>query len=177
MVVIFRVTLAQVVETSVTVTNSSFRNYTHPDDHTRQTSIDTNILTYRARQGLHCPFLTEMSLSAVKTLVLTRLSKFWVVSTIGAWKLFSHSGAKWTVEARWTVTSRCCFSTRTVLSSITDVTLGGIRQVSFARICSRKTWKFCCWASPCWLRNHRNTFIYQHQYIVAWFGVLVYYKL
>ena len=33
-------TSAQVVETSVTVTNSSFQNYTHPDDHTRQT-IDT----------------------------------------------------------------------------------------------------------------------------------------
>ena len=30
-------TTAQVVETSVTVTNSSFENYTHPDDHTRQT--------------------------------------------------------------------------------------------------------------------------------------------
>ena len=26
------------VETSVTVTNSSFQNYTHPDDHTRQTT-------------------------------------------------------------------------------------------------------------------------------------------
>ena len=30
-------TTAQVVETSVTVTNSSFQNYTHPDDHTTQT--------------------------------------------------------------------------------------------------------------------------------------------
>ena len=29
-------TTAQVVETSVTVTNSSFQSYTHPDDHTRQ---------------------------------------------------------------------------------------------------------------------------------------------
>ena len=29
-------TTAQVVETSVTVTNSSFQNYTRPDDHTRQ---------------------------------------------------------------------------------------------------------------------------------------------
>ena len=29
---------AQVVETSVTVTNSSFQNYTHPDEHTRQTT-------------------------------------------------------------------------------------------------------------------------------------------
>ena len=31
-------TTAQVVETSVTVNNSSFQNYTHPDDHTRQTT-------------------------------------------------------------------------------------------------------------------------------------------
>ena len=31
-------TTAQVVETSVTVTNSSFQNYTHLDDHTRQTT-------------------------------------------------------------------------------------------------------------------------------------------
>ena len=30
-------TTAQIVETSVTVTNSSFQNYTQPDDHTRQT--------------------------------------------------------------------------------------------------------------------------------------------
>ena len=30
-------TNAQVVETSVTVANSSLHNYTHPDDHTRQT--------------------------------------------------------------------------------------------------------------------------------------------
>ena len=32
-------TTAQVVETSDTVTNSSFQNYTHPDDHTRQTAV------------------------------------------------------------------------------------------------------------------------------------------
>ena len=31
-------TTAEVVETSVTVTNSSFQRYTHPDDHTRQTT-------------------------------------------------------------------------------------------------------------------------------------------
>ena len=30
-------TSAQVVKTTVTVTNSSFQNYIHPDDHTRQT--------------------------------------------------------------------------------------------------------------------------------------------
>ena len=33
-------TTAQVVETSVTVTNSTFQNYTHSDDHTRQTIIN-----------------------------------------------------------------------------------------------------------------------------------------
>ena len=35
-----KMTTAQVVETSVTVKNSSFQNYTHPDDHTRQTKYD-----------------------------------------------------------------------------------------------------------------------------------------
>ena len=34
-----KMTTAQVVETSVTVTNSSFQNYTHPDDHTTRTTI------------------------------------------------------------------------------------------------------------------------------------------
>ena len=33
-----KMTTAQVVETSVTVTNSSFQNYTHPDDHTTRTT-------------------------------------------------------------------------------------------------------------------------------------------
>ena len=33
-----KMTTAQVVETSVTVTNSSFQNYTYPDDHTTQTT-------------------------------------------------------------------------------------------------------------------------------------------
>ena len=33
-----KMTTSQVVETSVTVTNSSFQNYTNPDDHTRQTT-------------------------------------------------------------------------------------------------------------------------------------------
>ena len=36
-----KMTTAQVVETSVTVTNSSFQNYTHPDDHTTRTTIET----------------------------------------------------------------------------------------------------------------------------------------
>ena len=33
-----KMTTAQVVETSVTVTNKSFQNYTHPDDHTTRTT-------------------------------------------------------------------------------------------------------------------------------------------
>ena len=33
-----KMTTAQVVQMSVTVTNSSFQNYTYPDDHTRQTT-------------------------------------------------------------------------------------------------------------------------------------------
>ena len=35
-----KMTTAQVVETSVTVSNSSFQNYTHPDDHTTRTNRD-----------------------------------------------------------------------------------------------------------------------------------------
>ena len=35
-----KMTTAQVVETSVTVTNSSFQDYTHPDDHTTRTNKD-----------------------------------------------------------------------------------------------------------------------------------------
>ena len=35
-----KMTTAQVVETSVTVTNSSFQNYTHPDDHTTRNTQD-----------------------------------------------------------------------------------------------------------------------------------------
>ena len=35
-------TTAPVVETSVTVTNSSFQNYTHTDGHPRQTIVSQN---------------------------------------------------------------------------------------------------------------------------------------
>ena len=34
-----KMTTAQVVETSVTVTNSSFQNYAHPDDHTTRNTL------------------------------------------------------------------------------------------------------------------------------------------
>ena len=49
-----KMTTAQVVETSVTVTNSSSQNYTHPDDHTRQTkfeSVEENIA--EGNHGFH----------------------------------------------------------------------------------------------------------------------------
>ena len=39
-----KMTTAQVVETSVTVTNSSFHNYTHPDDHTTRTTGIKSVL-------------------------------------------------------------------------------------------------------------------------------------
>ena len=39
-------TTAQVVETLVTVTNSSFQNYTHPDDHTRKERSYVTLFKY-----------------------------------------------------------------------------------------------------------------------------------
>ena len=47
-----KMTTVQVVETSVTVTNSSFQNYTHPDDHTTRTSFKEGIKhIYEASQS------------------------------------------------------------------------------------------------------------------------------
>ena len=48
---------AQVVETSVTVTNSSFQNYTHPNDHIRQTTnsqsaVSTNYIVIGVNPSL-----------------------------------------------------------------------------------------------------------------------------
>ena len=51
-----KMTTAQVVETSVTVTNSSFQNYTHPDDHTTRTKngcIRENFRLYSGKSGSH----------------------------------------------------------------------------------------------------------------------------
>ena len=56
-----KMTTAQVVETSVTVTNSSFRNYTHPDDHTTRTTDNSS-------EGL--------SVSNIKTAIQTNDLKF-----------------------------------------------------------------------------------------------------
>ena len=54
-----KMTTAQVVETSVTaVTNSSFQNYTHPDNHTRQTTkslgVQVNVFADKLKVGQHC---------------------------------------------------------------------------------------------------------------------------
>ena len=106
-------------------------------------------LPYGTRRRLHCPFFTEMALSAVLTLVLPRPSKVRIISTIRARKLLSHSSTPWTVKPRWAGTSWCCFSTRTVLPFITDVTLWSIKQISSTGVCSRKARKFGCWACPC----------------------------
>ena len=54
-------TTAQVVETSVTVTNSSFQNYNHPDDHTRQTKEERSCCTKST--FLHSINLAVMSVS------------------------------------------------------------------------------------------------------------------
>ena len=51
-----KMTTAQVVETSVTVTNSSFQNYTHPDDHTTRTTTDT--AKQKKATGLELPVYT-----------------------------------------------------------------------------------------------------------------------
>ena len=49
-------TIAQIVETSVT-NNSSFQNYTHPDDHTTQTKVPTiNPLTPKSDKHLISPY-------------------------------------------------------------------------------------------------------------------------
>ena len=50
-----KMTTTQVVETSVTVTNSSFQNYTHPDNHTRQTTEYSSVQTiYYGSPQLAC---------------------------------------------------------------------------------------------------------------------------
>ena len=57
-----KMTTAQVVETSVTVTNSSFQNYTHPDDHTTRTSnMNVNELgvSERVNVPIHTSWLQE----------------------------------------------------------------------------------------------------------------------
>ena len=49
-----KMTTAQVVETSVTVTNSSFQNYTHPDDHTIRTTDTPGFKPFTIYQYINC---------------------------------------------------------------------------------------------------------------------------
>ena len=44
-------TTTQVVKTSVAVTNRSFQNYTHVDDHTRQTTDTPGFKPFTIKQG------------------------------------------------------------------------------------------------------------------------------
>ena len=46
-----KMTTAQVVEASVTVTNSSFQNYTHPDDHSKQTTDTPGFKLFTKQQS------------------------------------------------------------------------------------------------------------------------------
>ena len=50
-----KMTTAQVVETSVTVTNSSFQNYTHPDDHTTRTTDTPGFKPFTMYERLNRP--------------------------------------------------------------------------------------------------------------------------
>ena len=74
-----KMTTAQVVETSVTVTNSSFQNYTHPDDHTTRTTDTpgfkpfTNILTGK-KTLFPYPFVPSHSLSPCSLLPLSHFT-------------------------------------------------------------------------------------------------------
>ena len=52
-----KMTTAQVVETLVTVTNSSFQNYTHPDDHTTRTNECLSSLLIQSQFPLLVLFL------------------------------------------------------------------------------------------------------------------------
>ena len=55
-------TSTQVVETSVTVTNSSFLNYNHPEDHTRQTTEINIVVSLKDVRTFACPSKTSCSL-------------------------------------------------------------------------------------------------------------------
>ena len=46
-----KMTTAQVIETSVTVTNSSFQTYTHPDDHTTRTTDTPGFKSFTIQQN------------------------------------------------------------------------------------------------------------------------------
>ena len=66
-------TTAQVVETSVTVTNSSFQNYTHPDDHTARTKVivlqepDVNMLEVELTEAAPVSHSKDLSIKPTHT--------------------------------------------------------------------------------------------------------------
>ena len=76
-------TTAQVVETSVTVTNSSFQNYTHPDDHTTRTTDTPGFkpftIIYKSKHDLCESWIVEEHFIILDTSILfpnVQLSKY-----------------------------------------------------------------------------------------------------
>ena len=61
-----KMTTAQVVETSVTVTNSSFQNYTHPDDHTTRTTDTPGFKPFTKRKRVVQVFGVQIKRLSVK---------------------------------------------------------------------------------------------------------------
>lgn len=106
-------------------------------------------LTNRTWHWLNCSQLTEMALCTVKTLINSCFGIVRIVCSIRTWKLFCHSRASWTVITWWTVTSGCWFTTRTVLSFRTNITLGCIKQVRTVWIGSRRTRILSWWSCAC----------------------------
>lgn len=107
--------------------------------------------TYRTLHRLNCCLFTEMALSAVKTFINSGFRIIWIVCAIRTWKLLCHTSATWTVIPWRTVTSGFWFSTWTVLSFGTNVTLGGIEQVRTIWVCSRRARKLCWCSCPCYI--------------------------
>ena len=60
-----KMTTAQVVETSVTVTNSSFQNYTHPDDHTTRNTAIVIAQAIRGKRAYSAIVRTKRAYSAI----------------------------------------------------------------------------------------------------------------
>ena len=73
-----KMTTAQVVETSVTVTNSSFQNYTHPDNHTTQTSDTPGFKPFtKEKFDAHTdPIFKELKILKLDDIYLFHLGKF-----------------------------------------------------------------------------------------------------
>ena len=78
-------TTAQVVETSVTVTNSSFQNYTHPDDHTTRTTdtpgfkpfTTSEYITQNSTHHIHFTHTAQLDLQ-----VLFKVQKLEIINYI-----------------------------------------------------------------------------------------------